>query len=300
MRTKKLLITICILIFAFCNNTFAHSGDTIIVPQETTLTIDSTISPGEWTDAAIITYPECGETVTCYLKHNGVDKLYIAMIIPSALNCYSDHAYLWFDTQHNGGTAPQTDDYYFSCYFIYPFECQGTGSAWNNNTTMLGWNGLSSFDSTGQQTVEFAITFSKLGISAGVNKTLGFMTGNGEIPNTFWHWPNIVFNDYIIPNNWADMIIDFPTAVIENSKQKDEIKVFSNPSVKSTIIQFSNPENEKHTLTIYNTKGQIVQKIENITGTEVKVENRNRDNGLYFFQLQNKRGIAGQGKFIVE
>jgi len=85
-----------------------------------------------------------------------------------------------------------------------------------------------------------------------------------------------------------------------NTPNAPSINIFPNPSNTSITIQFSNPKNENHTLTIYNATGQLVQKIKNITNEAVKVENRNLKNGLYFFQLQNNSGIAGQGKFIIE
>jgi len=43
-----------------------------------------------------------------------------------------------------------------------------------------------------------------------------------------------------------------------------------------------------------------VYNVENIIGTEVKIENKNWDKSIYFFKLQNNEGIVGQGKFIVQ
>ncbi|MFH1321218.1 MAG: FISUMP domain-containing protein, partial [Bacteroidota bacterium] len=75
---------------------------------------------------------------------------------------------------------------------------------------------------------------------------------------------------------------DLSTAIIDIDNSY-RINIYPNPSSTYTTIQFPNPNNEKNTLTIYNADGQIVQKIKNITGTEVKVESRNLENGLYFF-----------------
>lgn len=76
--------------------------------------------------------------------------------------------------------------------------------------------------------------------------------------------------------------------------------IFPNPLNDISTLQFPNPKNKIHTLFIYNTMGQAVQKIENITGSEVKIENANWQNGLYYFQLQSKNRIIGQGKFIIQ
>lgn len=82
------------------------------------------------------------------------------------------------------------------------------------------------------------------------------------------------------------------SAVNENPEQKNEIRIFPNPSNTSTTIQFQNPKNENHTLIIYNATGQLVQKIGNITGTEVKVESINLPSGFYFFQLQDRKSVV--------
>jgi hypothetical protein len=82
--------------------------------------------------------------------------------------------------------------------------------------------------------------------------------------------------------------------------QFSNLKVFPNPSNNMTTIQFSNPENKNHTLIIYNAKGQVVHKIEAIRNMTVEIENNDLESGMYFFQLQNNDGIAGQGTFIIE
>jgi len=78
------------------------------------------------------------------------------------------------------------------------------------------------------------------------------------------------------------------------------ITSFPNPSNTSITIVFSNPQNENLTLAIYNATGELVQKISNLTGETIKVENRNLKSGLYFFQLQNKNKMVGTGEFIIE
>ena len=107
--------------------------------------------------------------------------------------------------------------------------------------------------------------------------------GNGEV------------NVYGRPNIQITFVS--PVGIIENSSAT-AVNIYPNPSGSTITIQFQNLSAENHTLSIYNATGQVVQKIENITGTEVEVENRNWKSGLYFFQLQNKNGTTSQGKFI--
>jgi hypothetical protein len=111
--------------------------------------------------------------------------------------------YLWFDPQHNGGTTPQTNDYQLVGYSPYPdydYEKKRTGSGWVK-VNKSGWIIAKTVLGGSEAKIEFAISFSKIEISASINKTLGFMIGCGEIPNPYWHRTSTVFNDYLISNN---------------------------------------------------------------------------------------------------
>lgn len=74
-------------------------------------------------------------------------------------------------------------------------------------------------------------------------------------------------------------------------------RVFPNPSNSVTTISFDNPGNTKHSITVYNTSGQLIESIEHITGNEVSLSNHNRQPGMYFFRLKNTRGEYSSGKF---
>lgn len=97
-------------------------------------------------------------------------------------------------------------------------------------------------------------------------------------------------------------LCDITTDIVNEpgSLNDPPVSIFPNPSNSTATIKFPNPVNENHTLLIYNSSGQTVQKTENITGTEIKVESRDLKSGLYFFQLRKNSGITGQGKFVVE
>jgi len=76
--------------------------------------------------------------------------------------------------------------------------------------------------------------------------------------------------------------------------------VYPNPFSAYTFIKFENHKKEKHTLTIYNSLGQLVRQIDNINEGQVKIEKKNLTSGLYFFQLRNDIEIVGNGKLIIE
>ena len=85
-----------------------------------------------------------------------------------------------------------------------------------------------------------------------------------------------------------------------SSPVSNEIQLFPNPSQGLTTLQFSNSRNEKHALTIYDTRGRVVLELENISGKAATFETKGWGNGLYFFILKNETGKIGQGKLIVE
>ena len=120
-----------------------------------------------------------------------------------------------------------------------------------------------------------------------------------------WSSACVVYPDFptsfnLTTGNTYTYTYTYASPVNENAEQKNEINVFPNPLNNIVNIQFPNPENKKHTLIIYNAKGQVIHKIENITSGEVKVENINCEGGLNFFQLQNEKGTVEQGKLIIE
>jgi hypothetical protein len=53
-------------------------------------------------------------------------------------------------------------------------------------------------------------------------------------------------------------------------------------------------------LTIFNSLGQQIHKIENISSTEISIQTENWSKSFYFFKIQDKKGNISQGKFIFE
>lgn len=76
------------------------------------------------------------------------------------------------------------------------------------------------------------------------------------------------------------------------------INIFPNPFNHSTTIKFDNPNNEKYTLTILDFEGRIIQTIKNVI-SEIEIEKGYLSSGLYYFQLQNDKGIGATGKLMI-
>lgn len=84
----------------------------------------------------------------------------------------------------------------------------------------------------------------------------------------------------------------------ENNSQF--ITVYPNPSSASTTLQFLYSENDLYTLIIFDSKGQQIRIIKNISDNKITFEKGDLQSGLYFFQLINNFGKAEHGKFIIE
>ena len=81
---------------------------------------------------------------------------------------------------------------------------------------------------------------------------------------------------------------------------KFNIKIYPNPFSSSTTIEFDNKKNEKYSLLIYKTTGQLVRKIDNITNGKIKIERENLNSGLYFVSIMNNTLGVATGKILIE
>ena len=78
------------------------------------------------------------------------------------------------------------------------------------------------------------------------------------------------------------------------------VKVFPNPAKDFITFYLPKTENEIYSLTIFNSLGQQIHKIENISSTEISIQTENWSKSFYFFKIQDKKGNISQGKFIFE
>ncbi|MCX6270742.1 MAG: T9SS type A sorting domain-containing protein [Bacteroidetes bacterium] len=111
-----------------------------------------------------------------------------------------------------------------------------------------------------------------------------------------------------IPNDMYSVIdysIQFRITFINTGAEElqqafPQILVYPNPAKNSITLEFSNPEKKKHTLFIYNAEGQVVSRNDNIDTDVFRVDHTGLGCGLYFFRLQNEKGMAGSGKFVIK
>lgn len=309
---KRILFIITIIILPLIS--FAHSGDTVYVEQGTSPVIDGIISAGEWDDAEIITFTGYnGIIVTCYLKHNGTDTLYIAQDVPEMIG--GDHGYIWFDTDNDGGTAPKTDDFWLSSYYFdrWPYiESLGTGTNWGTWVSPINWyrehTGEGWSYDHGQ--MEFAIAFDKIGITADLEKTIGFMIGFGDNPDQTdcWFWPSSGYN-HKNPNAWADLLFFNTQTYIREQDKNHSISIYPNPTTGFFIIKGENlPAGQAsiQSIEITNISGQTIKQLTtdnlfqiNLGNEQLSIDLSNKPKGIYFVKIQINNQIY-TNKFIVK
>jgi len=193
----------------------AHSpGYEVVARYGTTPTIDGTISDGEWTDASTVTFLVTGgATCTVYVKQDG-SYLYVAFNIPDTTYYTDDISYVLIDVGHDLWQDPPAEDFCFEIYRDGETVEAGItlgpeGSEWEYRAP-TGWTAAFSSTGTGWQT-EYSIEYSKIGVTAGEEETLGVMFETSDRHNSaysYYGWPPDSNEEY--PNTWADLTSPAP------------------------------------------------------------------------------------------
>lgn len=98
-----------------------------------------------------------------------------------------------------------------------------------------------------------------------------------------------------VPDYWGCLILKYDKSGvvgINENKEKKGFSVYPNPFSTETTVQ-SSYHLKDATLTVYNSNGQAVIQINNISGQSITLHRNNLPNGLYFLRLtQNNKEIA--------
>ena len=92
----------------------------------------------------------------------------------------------------------------------------------------------------------------------------------------------------------------YTTTGIRNPINLVQMNIYPNPLTDFASIEFENPLQMNHTLTMYDTQGKMVRSIHNISSDKVRIERLNLTAGLYFIRLRDEREIRAMGKLLVE
>ena len=163
--------------------------------------VDGLIAPGEYAHAGKITFPGHGGDVEVFFREDG-GNLYIAFDFPDPQTPGSA-AQVFLDTNHDGGAAPQTDDYRLSVTqsgSLLESRCTGTG--WGARTP-VSWTAATTLTLSGWQ-AEFRIQYDKLGLTAGTFQVMGLGLLNAWTPSGDHYWPSGAF--WLNPNSWGDLV----------------------------------------------------------------------------------------------
>lgn len=287
---KKLLLVLTGLILYLVTH-----AQQINIPGGSKPLIDGIISNGEWDDAGMVSIAvNAYWTIDAYYKH-GDSSLFFAFtgLVGMYGQRYPD---VMLDLNNDKSTTWQADDWWFHASYN---DCEGHGNynVWAScQPTHPGW-WANNFPLGQPGNIEIGISYSKIGLLPFTRDTIGISLEVSDTYTNYHYFPN--GSDIGDPSTWAVGVIDGTTSGIREYGKKIHVLVFLNPSMTQATFSFPNPENTHHGLTIFNANGQIVREINNITGEEITVNLSGWIKGLYFFNLYNKNGNTGHGKFFI-
>lgn len=179
----------------------SQPSDKVVAVYGSTPTLDGAIDIGEWDDASIVIFSLTGgANCTVYVKQDEAN-LHVAFNISDNTYSADDACGIAFDVDHDGNVTLQADDILFIItrnVTIQEFDV--TIEDWNP-TTVSGWSAKAVSTQSVWQ-AEYNITYSKLNIIAGMDKTLGvfFFTFDSVIT---YNWP--ATTGWFRPDTWGDM-----------------------------------------------------------------------------------------------
>lgn len=88
-------------------------------------------------------------------------------------------------------------------------------------------------------------------------------------------------------------------ASLNEIEDQVQYNVFPNPFTDQTTLSFPSVK-DNSTVTLYNTNGQLVKTLNNITNGQASISRDNLPSGLYFFMLTNDSKIIATGKLIAQ
>ncbi len=86
--------------------------------------------------------------------------------------------------------------------------------------------------------------------------------------------------------------------ISENSNNTSQISIYPNPFSKATTLKTDNLF-ENATFIVYNTLGEQVRKIDNISGQTFTFYRENLEQGIYFYHLKENNKMLSEDKLII-
>ena len=202
---KLFFLMVLLFLFLFLvPNTVNGAEDNYVINavSGSTPQIDGFFTDGEWSDAASVSF----NNTKIYVKQDGVN-LYVSFNVSDALIHEEDFLALYLDIIHDESQTLQPDDLTIGIYRNRTlFESKAISGSWMPSD-ISGWTASSQLDLIRWQ-AEFNITYSKIEVTAGVNKTIGvvFLSNCRWLQSYPFTWPHgQIDNINANPSLWGDI-----------------------------------------------------------------------------------------------
>jgi len=106
-----------------------------------------------------------------------------------------------------------------------------------------------------------------------------------------------------VDNDYEGISEDFTISFITSlgkEFESIEFKMYPNPFTYHSTLEFNNPYNYLHMLTIYDSQGKLVRTVSNISSNTITISRKNLMSGLYLFQLSSELEIKGTGRLVIK
>ncbi len=108
------------------------------------------------------------------------------------------------------------------------------------------------------------------------------------------------FNAGVIMIERFDQTLGTNDHKIPPGAAEENILIYPNPSSSFFTVEFDNPENVDYTISIYNSLGQKVMSIDNVTTEKQTIETGTFKRGIYFIELKNGNHRYKIKKVVIE
>jgi acetyl esterase/lipase len=115
----------------------------------------------------------------------------------------------------------------------------------------------------------------------------------------FWTLPNWqAYLDTLIHATSVYLYEDVTTRITDETATEKEFSIFPNPFSSSATLQLTDNYHNA-TLIIFNSSGQVVKQIKNISGYTVLLNRDNLPSGIYFMRLMQDNKISAMDKLVL-
>ena len=183
----------------------------------------------------------------------------------------------------------------------------GFHSGFNTWTNVVDWNAATAQQMTNDGNDIFSLTITPATYYANCTwadlVVVNFVMNQGpSVPDTPWgsegkdnNADGTACQDFFLTiANMAECESSTVDVALVNS-----LTVTPNPFSESTVISFTNSNNQVYDITVSSLTGQVVRQFQNVSGNSVELERGNMTAGMYFVTFQSETGKIATTKVVV-